>query len=294
MGFVSSPSFGLLLVAAVALLSAASVGGLDAEKVQQRRGQMYQQHQQQHQQQQHKINSAQQHQQQHQQHHQQQHSKIPTKRVVRVVRRIIRRAPAAAAKSKPALKAVAAQHRDPVLLERAARSEVEVSTHVMASMQAEHQSSLEAALSALGTIAVSADADAEQELILQDPGVQAALAAKTPDAVDKLIQGILDGTGQGGVVTSEFNQNGVHATIISNVNELRITQIENDAEERNKAAAESDRKNAIVGKANQAASASSQGSAIASASSAGRASPGSKPKPPTKPSSPQPSESADF
>jgi len=51
------------------------------------------------------------------------------------------------------------------------------------------------------------------------------IAAKTPDAVDKLIQGILDGTGKGGVVTSEFNQNGVHATIISNVNELRITQL---------------------------------------------------------------------
>ena len=43
--------------------------------------------------------------------------------------------------------------------------------------------------------------------------------------MDKLIQGILDGTGKGGVVTSEFNQNGVHATIISNVNELRITQL---------------------------------------------------------------------
>jgi len=135
----------------------------------------------------------------------------------------------------------------PVMIERAARTEVDMGTHVMLSASAIE------ALNALGTVAVSADASAEQELILQDPGVKSALAAKTPDAVDKLIQGILDGTGQGGVVTSEFNQNGVHATIISNVNELRITQIENDAEERNKAAAESERKNAIVLKANQAA-----------------------------------------
>jgi len=133
------------------------------------------------------------------------------------------------------------------MIERAARTEVDMGTHVMLSASAIE------ALNALGTVAVSADASAEQELILQDPGVKSALAAKTPDAVDKLIQGILDGTGQGGVVTSEFNQNGVHATIISNVNELRITQIENDAEERNKAAAESERKNAIVLKANQAA-----------------------------------------
>jgi len=49
--------------------------------------------------------------------------------------------------------------------------------------------------------------------------------AKTPDSVDKLIQGILDGTGKGGVVTTEFNQGGVHATIISNVNELKITEV---------------------------------------------------------------------
>jgi hypothetical protein len=51
------------------------------------------------------------------------------------------------------------------------------------------------------------------------------LAAKTPDAVDRLIQGILEGTGKGGVVTQEFNRKGVHATIISNVNELRVQQL---------------------------------------------------------------------
>ena len=53
----------------------------------------------------------------------------------------------------------------------------------------------------------------------------ARVAAKTPDSVDRLIQGILEGTGKGGVVTNEFNRDGVHATIISNVNELRVRQI---------------------------------------------------------------------
>jgi len=142
---------------------------------------------------------------------------------------------------------------EPVLLERAT-TQVETGTRVMVGAGAE------AALGALGTVAISADADAEQELILQDPGVKAALAAKTPDAVDKLIQGILDGTGQGGVVTSEFNQNGVHATIISNVNELRITQVADESEQRGKAAAEADRKQAIVEKARSTSSSSSAGS----------------------------------
>jgi len=108
----------------------------------------------------------------------------------------------------------------PVMLERAS-----VSSEITMAADLGAQTGLAAALSAMGTVAISADAAAEQQAILQEPGVRSALQAKTPDAVDKLIQGILDGTGKGGVVTSEFNQNGVHATIISNVNELRVTQL---------------------------------------------------------------------
>jgi hypothetical protein len=54
-----------------------------------------------------------------------------------------------------------------------------------------------------------------------------ASKAKTPDAVDRLIQDILVGRGHGGVVTTDFNQGGVHATIISNVNQLKVTTMGN-------------------------------------------------------------------
>jgi len=95
-------------------------------------------------------------------------------------------------------------------------------------------------LSTLDNVGVSAEAkdSLEVQAILNSPDVQAAMNAQTPDAVDRLIQGILEGKGSGGVVTTEFNQGGVHATIISNVNELRVTQVDNSKEERKKAADE--------------------------------------------------------
>ena len=65
----------------------------------------------------------------------------------------------------------------------------------------------------------------EQQAILANPDVQAVVNAKAPDAVDRLIAGILAGTGKGGVVTSEFQRGNVHATIISNVNELKVLSI---------------------------------------------------------------------
>jgi len=131
-----------------------------------------------------------------------------------------------------------------------ARNKHHVSTDmnvkVYTGKDAQAQLQLFSALEMMGTVAVSADADASQTAILNEPEVKAALAAKQPDAVDKLIQGILDGSGQGGVVTSEFNQNGVHATIISNVNELRITQLDGTDEELIKRTAEQRRKSDIV------------------------------------------------
>jgi hypothetical protein len=97
-----------------------------------------------------------------------------------------------------------------------------------------------AELGAQATMAVSAEA--MHEALLSQPGIRAALDSKTPDAVDRLIQGILEGRGNGGVVTSEFNQGGVHATIISNVNHLKITQVQNEKEANEKASAEQGRK----------------------------------------------------
>jgi len=126
-----------------------------------------------------------------------------------------------------------------------------VKVYTGADAVATQQAEMMSTLATLGTVAISADADASVELILQEPEVKAALAAKSPDAVDKLIQGILDGTGQGGVVTSEFNQNGVHATIISNVNELRITQLDALQEESIKKTAEQRRKQAIYARDKQ-------------------------------------------
>lgn len=104
----------------------------------------------------------------------------------------------------------------------------------------EVQSTVKADATALQTVGLSAEA--QQEAMLQDPAVIAAVNAQTPDSVDRLIQGILEGKGKGGVVTSEFNQGGVHATIISNVNELKVTQVSTKKEESEKKMQEEARK----------------------------------------------------
>jgi hypothetical protein len=103
-------------------------------------------------------------------------------------------------------------------------------------------------LQALETVGLSAEDKntADVSMLLQSPEVQSAMNAETPDAVDRLIQGILEGKGSGGVVTTEFNQGGVHATIISNVNELRVTQVDHSAEERKRAMSEHHRKKLLA------------------------------------------------
>lgn len=104
----------------------------------------------------------------------------------------------------------------------------------------EMESTVRADASALENVGLSADA--QSEALLKAPEVAAAIDAQTPDAVDRLIQGILEGTGKGGVVTSEFNQGGVHATIISNVNELKVTTLSTKKEELEKKTQEERRK----------------------------------------------------
>jgi len=103
-------------------------------------------------------------------------------------------------------------------------------------------------IASLQTVAISAEAKAttEEQAILNNPGVQSALNSKTPDAVDRLIQDILVGKGSGGVVTTEFNKPGVHVTIISNVNQLRVTAMDNSKEENHKAVSEQKRKQEII------------------------------------------------
>jgi len=67
--------------------------------------------------------------------------------------------------------------------------------------------------------------DVDSDLFVVEIANRNAESARAPDAVDRLIAGILAGTGKGGVVTSEFTRGNVHATIVSNVNELKVLSV---------------------------------------------------------------------
>lgn len=125
--------------------------------------------------------------------------------------------------------------------------EVERGTRSLQRMKQHMKAKAQLSIRALETVGLSAEAKDSVEVasLLTSPDVQAAMNSQTPDAVDRLIQGILEGKGSGGVVTTEFNQGGVHATIISNVNELKVTQVDNSKEEQKKALSEAARKKEI-------------------------------------------------